>query len=378
MIRSRSTVQSTLTLLNRFVSPQRIGTFALLSSVALSSIAPTPNAVALPSPPQQSTQLSQQRQPSTSPRLPRRVARRVVGEIAQRYSIPRRNLTIVQHSRETWSDGCLGLGTASESCLMALTEGWRVEVSSGQQNWVYRTDLMANMIRLEPTPSTSALPADVEEQLRQTIAEDENVSSSAVRVVEVREATWDGCMGIFEADQACTQIAIFGWQVIATDDDRSWVYHLSQDGSRIVQNPTASGTEGGLIPGFIPPGQSDNQGASIVFYSVESGGLAGMMTERLLTSDGVLYRQSGRFNSPVSEPVVEARLSPEQVEQFRQVLLEQRLPNLDQMRYISPASLADYPTITLKGLGSTVEYTDLEMDNLPPALQTVIRTWENL
>lgn len=58
---------------------------------------------------------------------------------------------IGQYSRETWTDSCLGLGGPAESCLMALTDGWQVEViDTSEQRYVYRTDLTGQSIRREP------------------------------------------------------------------------------------------------------------------------------------------------------------------------------------------------------------------------------------
>ena len=365
--------------IKKFQSTQKIGLFTLIATLSFTAVVSGQAANAVPSWDSASMPTMQVQQPAATPRLPRQVARRVVRELSQQYNVPRRNLAVIQHSRETWTDGCLGLAAPNERCTTALVEGWRVEVTNGQQNWIYRTDLTAQTLRPEIPDNTAGLLPEASDRLLQTIAQSENVPLESLSVAEAQPATWDGCMGIFEPDQACTQIAIFGWRAIVTDGNQSWVYHLDQNGDRIVQNATASGSQGGLIPTFQPLDQVDGtQGATLVFYWAESGGIAGIVTERYLTSDGTIYRQSSRLGTPTSEPQVEKRLSPEQVEQFRQVLLEQRFPNLDNMRYISSVSLADYPTITLKGLGASVDYTDLEMDNFPSALQEVIRAWEAL
>lgn len=60
-------------------------------------------------------------------------------------------LEIGSYSRETWTDGCLGLAQADELCLAALTEGWQVEVfdQTTEQRYVYRTNLDGSMVRQE-------------------------------------------------------------------------------------------------------------------------------------------------------------------------------------------------------------------------------------
>lgn len=58
-------------------------------------------------------------------------------------------LEIGRYRRETWSDGCLGLGGPAEACLAALTEGWQVEVidTATDKRYVYRTNLVGDSVR---------------------------------------------------------------------------------------------------------------------------------------------------------------------------------------------------------------------------------------
>ena len=82
--------------------------------------------------------------------LPRSVEQAVRQDLSQRLNVPLQDVKLVRFTPQTWSDGCLGLGGAAESCLQAQVEGWRVEVTHNQQTWIYRTDKTANVIRLEP------------------------------------------------------------------------------------------------------------------------------------------------------------------------------------------------------------------------------------
>jgi hypothetical protein len=279
---------------------------------------------------------------SSQNQLPRSVVRQVRHDLSQRLNIPQRDLDVV---------------------------------SFEQQTWVYRTDMTAQVIKLEANQNTDLLP-EVSDRLLQTIAEEFDVSVNSLRITEAQPKVWDGCMGIYVPNQACTMIAISGWQAIVAGENQSWVYHLSEDGSRIVLNPTASG--GSLTPSFIPTdGQpSESIDNTIIFRAVTSGGLAGTVSQVILTADGTIYRQVSQPTSPrPSDPVVERRLSPEQVQQFQQLLEEQRFPNLNGLRYITDAAFADYPTITFYAMGGQVEYIDLAYDDLPEALQEVIQAW---
>ncbi|NJO74816.1 MAG: hypothetical protein HC833_14275 [Leptolyngbyaceae cyanobacterium RM1_406_9] len=312
---------------------------------------------------------------SAQTRLPRSVVRQIRRDLSQNFNIPRRNLEVVSYERQTWPDSCLGLAAANERCATAIVEGWRVEVTNGQQNWVYRSDMTGQVIRSETNQSTNLLP-EVSDRLLQTIAEEFDIPVNSLRITEAQPRVWDGCMGIYVPNQACTMIALSGWQAIVAGENQSWVYHLTEDGSRIVLNPTASG--GSLIPSFIPTdGQpSEPIDGTIIFRAVTSGGLAGIVSQVILTADGTIYRQVSQPISPrPSSPVVERRLSPEQVQQFQQLLEEQRFPNLSGLRYITDAAFADYPTTTFYAMGGQVEYIDLAYDDLPEALQEVIQAW---
>jgi hypothetical protein len=359
---------------SQFRSAQQVLTLALMG-VLVANVSLAPTAAASP---QVGTpiELSQASSPS------RQVIRRVSRDLAERFSVPQRSLKLVGSSRETWSNSCLGLEAPNERCAGVQVEGWRIEMTDGQQNWVYRTNLTAEVLR--PEPNAAALPPEVSEKLLGAIAKQARVSISSLRVAESKVATWDGCMGIYEPGRACIQIAISGWRVIVAGDKQSWVYHVSTDGSRIVQNATASGSR--VVPSFAtadesPFGQPE---AQIVFRSIESGGFAGMVAERVLMSDGTLYHQVHSMSDSTTEqrraivPVIEKRLSARQVQRFQALLETQRFPNLNHLRYLSDAAFADYPTITLQAMGSSVEYIDLEADHLPGALQRVVRAWNRL
>lgn len=73
----------------------------------------------------------------------------VLTAIVETTNVEKNQLQVQKATAETWSDGCLGLAKPDEICTQALVEGWRVIVSDGDQNWVYRTDRTGQIIRLE-------------------------------------------------------------------------------------------------------------------------------------------------------------------------------------------------------------------------------------
>lgn len=84
------------------------------------------------------------------------VAKAVITEVSKQTKIPANQLKITQYSRQTWSNGCLGISKPGEICTQALVEGWRVVVSGNKRTWVYRSNRNGRILRLEsPKKSTS-------------------------------------------------------------------------------------------------------------------------------------------------------------------------------------------------------------------------------
>ncbi|MGF1514858.1 MAG: hypothetical protein ACFB5Z_14345 [Elainellaceae cyanobacterium] len=96
--------------------------------------------------------------------LPSVVEDAVIQAAAQQSGADAISLAVVEFEPQTWSDGCLGLGGPAESCLAALTDGWRVVVTDARQigvsddvrTWVFRTSSDASQVRLDPQTETLA------------------------------------------------------------------------------------------------------------------------------------------------------------------------------------------------------------------------------
>ena len=64
-----------------------------------------------------------------------------------------------------WTDSCLGLGRANESCLQAITPGWRAIFEINGQRYEVRTDETGSAIRLASPEGTSVLEPGLENTL---------------------------------------------------------------------------------------------------------------------------------------------------------------------------------------------------------------------
>jgi hypothetical protein len=301
-------------------------------------------------------------------------------------------IAVVSATEQNWPDGCLGLPKAEEVCTMAIVAGWRIEVSDKLQTWYYRTDRTGKNLRLE-NPDRSILPQLVASKLIQQVAKDIKVQAGKLRVAEVRAKTYDGCLGIYRPNQACTKIAIQGWQAIVTspvgeaysrnetlrerNDNRTYIYHLSQNADRIVQNETASGAKRkinlsfGIFGGIAPPD-------TIVFGSkTPSNNMDAEEVRTILTQDGKItrYRASriGRY-----APVVIKTLSIARLNAFKGTLANQQFPNLNGLSYLISTAPDDYPKTTYESQSAATQFIDLDKQSLPKSLRELIASWESL
>lgn len=124
------------------------------------------------------------------------IAQTVLADVARRSALTASALKITSADRRNWSDSCLGLG-GLDLCAEVIVPGWQVVVSSRQQQWVYRTDLTGNLVRLDLAASRvvgrliqapGQIPAD---QLPQPLSESVRFRViSAGGLLNQRTETW--------------------------------------------------------------------------------------------------------------------------------------------------------------------------------------------
>lgn len=355
---------------------------AILFFGSSSAIAAKPTTPSSPSQIRSNAQLSLIAQTNQTPS--RLLTRRIQRDLASRLNVTPSQLQVIEATRMTWPDQCLGLARPNERCRGGEVSGWKVVLASSQQMWTYRSNQSGRQLALEPLPNDdptlsnlNGFSAEVSQQLLETVSQQVQQPIERLSVLEVQSAVWDGCLGIFEPDRACTRIAILGFRTIVSDGETTWIYHLSGDGSQIAQNTTASGAARQVSTLFTPyESPRTNLDSSILFQSQLSGDFAGSVNTVALSTDGTLYREQSGLNQPSTRTVIR-QLSSSEMSAFQNYLLQQQFPNLDRMRYLTQAAFADYPTVQLSMQGGlSTEYIDLEMESLPTSLKNIIAAWE--
>ena len=69
--------------------------------------------------------------------------------LAEQLGIPTEDIVFIAAEPVEWSDSCLGLGGPAESCLMAITPGYRVTFEARGANYEVRTDETGSVVRFQ-------------------------------------------------------------------------------------------------------------------------------------------------------------------------------------------------------------------------------------
>lgn len=69
--------------------------------------------------------------------------------LSNELNIEASQITVFSLKATTWKDSCLGLPAEGEACNSVEIPGFRITLTTGENNYTYRTDLTGETIRLE-------------------------------------------------------------------------------------------------------------------------------------------------------------------------------------------------------------------------------------
>ena len=162
--------------------------------------------------------------PGDVPLPPDSVSNSVLATAAQDLGLPRSDLSLQRVNEETWTDGCLGVGSPNEMCLQALIDGWQVEVVYDGQSWFYRTDATGSDVRQSYLENN--LPPSLGSSVLAAASANLGAPEERLEIVRAEPRDWrNGCLELEGPGEACPEVLVFGWQVTVISDDQLVVYH---------------------------------------------------------------------------------------------------------------------------------------------------------
>jgi len=161
----------------------------------------------------------------------------VYRDLSQRTGTSTNNFRVVESTRQTWPDGCLGLYISREACSQGQVPGWRLVVSDGRNNRIYRTDLEGRNIRFEPDNYAATLPNSVSNAVLNDVANRTRIDVSQLMVVSSKQQTWpNSCLGLDSQGRFCSQGSVPGWEVTVGRRNRGerWIYRTNDTGTTVA------------------------------------------------------------------------------------------------------------------------------------------------
>ncbi|PSB03994.1 hypothetical protein [Merismopedia glauca] len=186
--------------------------------------------------------ISQERPNSLFKGLSRAVVNAIRQDIAQRTGITPGRVRILRYSRQTWSDGCLGLPRSDEFCTEVLTPGWRVTATADNQTWIYRTDAQGRNVRLDRgNTNNTQLTKAVADAVLADVQNRFQINPNSLKIITAERRSWsDGCLGLADPGQFCTEAIVPGWRVTVAGNSQQWVYRTNSTGSVVKFDRRAS------------------------------------------------------------------------------------------------------------------------------------------
>lgn len=239
----------------------------------------------------------------------------------------------------------------------------------------------------------NTLPPQLANVVKKDLANRTGIAPGKLKITNYNQQTWpNGCLGISEPDQICTQALVPGWQITVTDGQKTWIYRTDNSGRNIrLENQNvsfnsvkslqlisneiliAATPKPSPIPSSELPPPLDR---GVMFQAISSGGFTGRTYQTTLMNDGQLMRvRIGDAND--SERSVK-KIAPQQLRQFQRLLQRQPLSQYNRLSYPAPRGAADYITVTLISPSATVRYADIVQSELPKSLREVIQAWNSM
>lgn len=81
-------------------------------------------------------------------------------------------------------------------------------------------------------------PASVIAATRQAAGQRAGIPAERLQVRSATARTWpDGCLGLPNPDELCTQALVEGWEIVLTDNGKTWTYRTDSTGQNTRLEP---------------------------------------------------------------------------------------------------------------------------------------------
>jgi hypothetical protein len=212
-----------------------------------------------------------------------------------------------------------------------------------------------------PPKIDPAFPESIKAAVLQAVAAETRLQPDQFVLAQATPKIWsDGCLGLGPPAQMCTAVLVRGWEVRVMHRRQEWVYRTNSSGQAVQLDPAGSRL-GQIIAPPADPIPTDQRPSALG-------------KKAIFREDGRLVQKGG---SAAAEQVLRT-LSKKEVKAFKKRLEKLHFGQFDGLRYPAPKGAADYFTETFANGQTTVQYADLNLEELPQDLQSAIQAWRSL
>ena len=78
------------------------------------------------------------------------------------------------------------------------------------------------------------LPESVSQAVIQAVSNMTNIDPNKLKIINYGQQLWpDGCLGLPNPGEVCTQALVEGWRVVVGNGDKEWIYRTNTDGNHL-------------------------------------------------------------------------------------------------------------------------------------------------
>ncbi|MCA2654496.1 MAG: hypothetical protein IM473_20690 [Microcystis sp. M015S2] len=93
---------------------------------------------------------------------------------------------------------------------------------------------LLSLLLAQPSLASPEPPNSVIAAARQDLSRKTNISVNRLQIQAAQPQTWpDGCLGLANPGEFCTQALVKGWRIILTDKQKTWVYRTDSSGANL-------------------------------------------------------------------------------------------------------------------------------------------------
>lgn len=211
-------------------------------------IGPTPTAILADSTASPSTEATEETLSSESnlaiPANAQPVLALVLEDLSARLDVPAADLVLSSLEVVTWTTGGLGCQTVPSGAANADIPGFRMIIQVAGTDYEYHTDtrdhvqlcLQNGQSATRPAPAgadadTDPIAADMVALAQRRLAEDLDLPTSRMRLVELTAMTWpDTSLGCPQPDATYRQQPVDGYRIVLSAGDDEYIFHADFNG----------------------------------------------------------------------------------------------------------------------------------------------------